>query len=281
MTRNKSERQEQVLAYLERYGSISLAGMTDQFDCSEATARRDLDDLEKAGKVIRTMGGGAKYNGGPLVREVPFREKQHARYREKEAIAALAASLVEEGDVIGLTGGTTTFLIARELKKRRNVTVVTNAVNIAMELADADEIQVVLTGGVLRNRSFELCGPLAEQTVKALNIHKMFMGVDGVTEQGVSTYSELEANIASLLMGRAKRTIAVFDSSKIGKSSLFHVASLGELHACITDRMPEDPGASSELAGVRVHAAFGEGFGEPEDPRGSGFADGTESGKKG
>ncbi len=256
MARNKSERQEQVLAYLERYGSITLQEMTDSFDCSEATARRDLDDLEKAGQVIRTMGGGAKYAGGGLIREVPFREKQHALFREKEAIAALAASLIEEGDVVGLTGGTTTFLIAKALKKRRNITVVTNAVNIAMELADCEELQIVLTGGVLRNRSFELCGPLAEQTVKALNIHKMFMGVDGVTEQGVSTYSELEANIANLLMQRSKLTIAVFDHSKVGKASLFHVAALSELHACITDKRPAATSADgAALTGVKVYAA--------------------------
>ncbi|BBI32389.1 DeoR/GlpR family DNA-binding transcription regulator [Cohnella abietis] len=256
MARNKTDRQELVLAYLERYGSISLPEMTEKFDCSEATARRDLEELEKTGRVIRTMGGGAKYESNVISREVPFHEKQSELFREKEAIAYRAASLVEEGDVIGLTGGTTTFLIAKELKKRRNITVVTNAVNIAMELADSYELQVVLTGGVLRNRSFELCGPLAEQTVKALNIHKMFMGVDGVTKDGVSTYSELEANIASLLMQRSSKTIAVFDRTKIGKSSLFHVASLKELHACITDEQPESSLKDAlELASVKVYMA--------------------------
>jgi len=255
MARNKTERQEQVLAYLERYGSISLPEVTEKFDCSEATARRDLDDLEKAGKVIRTMGGGAKYDNGGIIREIPFREKQGALLSEKEAIARKAASLVEEGDVVGLTGGTTTFLIAKELKRRRNITVVTNAVNIAMELADSEDLQVVLTGGVLRNRSFELCGPLAEQTVKALNIHKMFMGVDGVDEKGVSTYSELEANIANMLMHRSKLTIAVFDHTKIGKSSLFHVASLSELHGCITDDFPAVMAERMEQAGVKIYRA--------------------------
>jgi DeoR/GlpR family transcriptional regulator of sugar metabolism len=256
MARNKSDRQEQVLAYLERYGSISLTEMTEKFDCSEATARRDLEELEKTGRIIRTMGGGAKYGSAGSIREVPFREKQGALFREKEAIADQAASLVEEGDVIGLTGGTTTFLIAKALKKRSNITVVTNAVNIAMELADSEDLQVVLTGGVLRNRSYELCGPLAEQSVKALNIHLMFMGVDGVTAQGVSTYSELEANIASQLMRRSGRTIAVFDRTKVGKSSLFHVASLSELHACITDELPAAPTLEAlKLANVEVYAA--------------------------
>ncbi|QJD87854.1 DeoR/GlpR family DNA-binding transcription regulator [Cohnella herbarum] len=256
MARNKSERQEQELAYLERYGSISLLEMTEKFDCSEATARRDLEELEKTGRIIRTMGGGAKYGSNGMSREVPFHEKQSALFREKEAIADKAASLVEEGDVIGLTGGTTTFLIAKALKKRSNITVVTNAVNIAMELADSEELQVVLTGGVLRNRSYELCGPLAEQSVKALNIHLMFMGVDGVTGQGVSTYSELEANIASQLMRRSGRTIAVFDRSKVGKSSLFHVASLNELHACITDELPAESTLQAlKQANVEVYTA--------------------------
>jgi DeoR family transcriptional regulator of aga operon len=253
----KTERQEQLLAHLQQHGSITLPELISSFDCSEATARRDLEELEKTGRIIRTMGGGAKYAEVGLVREIPFDEKQKARFPEKEAIAQAAAQLVHEGDVIGLTGGTTTFLIARALKHKRRITVVTNAVNIAMELADHDEIQVVLTGGVLRNKSYELCGPLAEQTVKAVNIHTMFMGIDGLTaEQGVSTYSELEANIARLLMERSARTVAVFDHTKAGRSSLFHVASLSELHACISDaKLPDDIGEALDEQGVALHLA--------------------------
>lgn len=256
MARNKGQRQEQVLADLERYGSITLNEMMERYGCSEATARRDLDELERAGRVIRTMGGGAQYAGSSGIREVPFREKQRDLLREKEAIAAKAASLVYPGDVVGLTGGTTTYLIAKELRKREGITVVTNAVNIAMELADCEGLQVVLTGGVVRSKSYELCGPLAEQTVKALNIHKMFMGIDGISERGVSTYSELEANIAALLMERAELTIAVFDQTKIGRSSLFHVALLSELTGCITDKLPAGPLAKALAeAKVTVHLA--------------------------
>ncbi|MBB6674950.1 DeoR/GlpR family DNA-binding transcription regulator [Cohnella nanjingensis] len=261
----KAERQERLLAYLEANGSITLQELVSTFDCSEATARRDLEELEQSGAIIRTMGGGAMYAGPqPNLREVPFREKQQALYREKEAIAQAAADLVQEGDVIGLTGGTTTFLIARALKRRRRITVVTNAVNIAMELSDNEELQVVLTGGVLRNKSFELCGPLAEQTVKAINIHTMFMGIDGLTDQGVSTYSELEANIAALLMERADKTVAVFDRTKAGRSSLFAVAPLAKLHACISDREPQ-PHIAQALrdAGVAMHVARSDAA--PED----------------
>ncbi|GIP23453.1 DeoR/GlpR family DNA-binding transcription regulator [Paenibacillus sp. J22TS3] len=250
---NKTERQNQILKDLEQKGDMTLQEIVSTYGCSEATARRDLEELELSGLIVRTIGGGAKYLRPEQVREVPFREKQQALYHEKMAIARTAASLVHEGDVIGLTGGTTTYLIARELKHHRNITVVTNAVNIAMELSDNEGIQVVLTGGVLRNKSYELCGPLAEQTVKAVNIHTMFMGIDGFTGDGVSTYSELEANIARMLMQRADRTVAVFDHTKIGRSSLFNVAGLSELHGCITDGpMP----ASLAKALADSHAAL-------------------------
>lgn len=236
----KAERQNQILSALAIKGEMSLQELMTTFNCSEATARRDLEELEQSGSVIRRVGGGAMYVKPASVYEVPFIEKQQVLYTEKMAIASLAASLVQEGDVIGLTGGTTTFLISQQLKHRKNITVVTNAVNIAMELSENSDLQVVLTGGVLRNKSFELCGPLAEQTVNAVNINLMFMGIDGFTAGGVSTYSELEANIARMLMRRADKTIAVFDHTKIGRASLFTVAHLNDLHGCITDGEPPE-----------------------------------------
>lgn len=230
-----NKRRERILQLLKSQGRATISEIMEKFDCSEATARRDLFELEKTGSIIRTIGG-ARFEGLSGVREVPFQEKQKLLWLEKESIAALAGSMIDEGDIIGLTGGTTTYLIAKEIKLRRNITVVTNAVNIAMELADSDGIQVVLTGGVLRKNSFELCGPLAEKTVEDLHIGKMFIGVDGFTlEQGLTTYSEQEAQIAKLLMKRSLKTIAVFDHSKVGHVSLFSIAPLAQLHACITD----------------------------------------------
>ncbi|GAB6988426.1 DeoR/GlpR family DNA-binding transcription regulator [Paenibacillus pini] len=234
---SKEERHQQILDHLMQYDSISLQEILQRFGCSEATARRDLEALEKSGRLIRTLGGGAKYSGTASGREIPFHEKQNKLYPEKESIAAKAASLVEEGDVIGLTGGTTTYLIARALKNHRNITVVTNAVNIAMELSANEDIQVVLTGGMLRSKNFELCGPLAERTLEAINIHTMFMGIDGFSaDQGASTYSELEANTAMLMMKRSARTIAVFDHTKAGRNSLFQIAPVQSLYGIITDQ---------------------------------------------
>lgn len=242
-------RRDKIMNALKQNGRISVQEIVDRFGCSEATARRDLDVLEKQEPIIRTIGG-ALYDGFSTAREVSFTEKKTMSWVEKETIALKAASLIEEGDVVGLSGGTTTYLIARALKTRKGITVVTNAVNIAMELADNEYIQVVVTGGIMRNQSFELCGPLAEKMVEGLNIGKMFLGIDGITvSQGLSTYSEQEAEIAKMLIKRSAQTIAVFDHSKVGRTSLFSVAPLSALHACITD----------EPVGDELEEAFGAG----------------------
>jgi DeoR family transcriptional regulator of aga operon len=240
-TLSKGElRREKVLNFLKTHGRITLQEMIDGFDCSEATARRDLDLMEKSGVIIRTLGG-ALYEGGTYSREVPFHEKKQHLWLEKEAIAAKAASLVNVGDIVGLTGGTTTFLIAKALKDKPGITVVTNAVNIAVELAEAEGIQVVVTGGVMRNKSFELCGPLAEKMLEEINITKMFIGIDGIkAEQGLTTYSELEAQIAKLLIKCSSQSIAVFDHTKADRASLFHIAPLTSIHACVTDADLDD-----------------------------------------
>jgi DeoR family transcriptional regulator of aga operon len=233
------KRRNSIMNLLKRQGKVTIQEMIEKFGVSEATARRDLDELKHSG-IIRSLGG-AQLEGFFDSREVPFQEKQDVRWLEKESIAAKAASLVEEGDVIGLTGGTTTFMIARALKQRKRITVVTNAVNIAMELSEGDDIQVVLTGGVMRRNSFELCGPLAEKTVEGLNIGKMFLGVDGIAlQQGITTFSELEADIAKMLIQRSLQTYAVFDHSKVGKASLFGIAPLDCLHACITNQAVDE-----------------------------------------
>lgn len=244
------------MAMLKQKGRISVQEIVDTLHCSEATARRDLDALEQTDSVIRTIGG-AVYDAFHMAKEASFQEKTAISWVEKERIAQQAASLVGEGDIIGLSGGTTTYLIAKALKSRSGITVVTNALNIAMELADSDGIQLVVAGGVLRHKSYELCGPLAEKVVESLHIGKMFLGIDGVAlAQGLTTHSESEAQIAKILINRSAQTFAVFDRSKVGRVSLFPIAPLSEVHACITDAPL--PGAfKDELLkrGIRVYVA--------------------------
>ncbi|XEC96476.1 DeoR/GlpR family DNA-binding transcription regulator [Paenibacillus tarimensis] len=248
-------RRERIMTLLKQQGRVSIQEIVDRFDCSEATARRDLEVMERTEPLIRTIGG-AMYSGMNPVRELPFAEKTGISYLEKERIALKAAALIEEGDVIGLSGGTTNYLLAKLLKTRKGITVVTNAVNIAMELAGSD-IQVVVTGGIMRHNSFELCGPLGEGMVGQLHIGKMFIGVDGVSaESGITTYSEQEAQIAKALMSRSSDTYAVFDHTKVGKSSLFTIGTLSRLRAFITDEpLSGDLAEAAKLHGIEVYVA--------------------------
>lgn len=233
-------RRNNIIKLLKNQGKATVQEIVERYQCSEATARRDLDLLEKQGEIIRSLGGAQLSISNPII-EASFVDKQRLLWAEKEAIAQKAASLVEEGDIVGLTGGTTTFLIARHLKSFQRITVVTNAVNIAMELSDSEGVQVVLSGGVMRQKSFELCGPLAEKVLNSTHIGKMFMGIDGVTiEQGMTTFSEQEAVIGELMLKRATKTFAVFDHTKVGKASLFSIAPLTSLAGCITNQeLPE------------------------------------------
>lgn len=227
-------RREAILQLLKQQGRITIPEMVERFGCSEATARRDLEQMEGVYPVIRTIGG-AMYDGMGTMRELHFAEKEGLSILEKEKIAQLAASLIVEGDIIGLSGGTTNFLLAKLLKSRKGITVVTNALNIAMELAGS-QIQVVVTGGIMRHNSFELCGPLGEGMVAQLHIGKMFIGVDGISAAGgISSYSEQEAQIAKALISRSQETYAIFDHTKTNRTSLFSVAALTELKAVITD----------------------------------------------
>ncbi|MGV7116861.1 DeoR/GlpR family DNA-binding transcription regulator [Paenibacillus sp. KACC 21273] len=238
MEYSKSElRRTKIMDMIKKNGKISVQEITGVIGCSEATARRDLDLMEKEGQLIRTIGG-AVYEGGSKINqdEVPFVDKQLAQQPDKQKIAEAAAALVVDGDVIGLTGGTTTFLIAMALKHHKNITVVTNAVNIAFELADAEGIQVVLTGGVMRSQSYELIGPLAESVIQKINLSKMFLGVDGVaSERGFTMHSELEVRIAQQLSERSSEVYAVFDQSKLEKTALFTIMPLKEVTGIITN----------------------------------------------
>ncbi|MNZ86796.1 Glucitol operon repressor [compost metagenome] len=246
-------RREAMLQLLKRQGRITIPEIVERFGCSEATARRDLEQLEAEDFIIRTIGG-AMYDGMHTARELPYVEKEGLSILEKERIAGLAVSLINEGDIIGLSGGTTNYFIAKQLKARKGITVVTNAVNIAMELAGS-QIQVVVTGGIMRHNSFELCGPLGEGMVAHLHIGKMFIGADGVSAVGgITTYSEQEAQIAKALIKRSQATYAVFDHTKMDRTSLFSIASLAELTGVITDnKLAGELAAEVQRQGISVY----------------------------
>ena len=229
-------RAERVAALLKLLGerkSLSVAELAERFGVSASTLRRDLQVLEEARLLERTHGGATSIRED---HELPVRYRTNQRREEKAAIARVAVSRVPLGAVVGLTGGTTTTEVARQLAVRDQLTVVTNALNIAAELSIRPKVKVVVPGGVARPQSYELVGVWGAQVLRGLNIAVAIVGVDGVDpEGGLTTHDEVEAQTNAALMARARRVYVVADASKLGRVHLARIAGLDAVTEVITD----------------------------------------------
>jgi DeoR family transcriptional regulator, aga operon transcriptional repressor len=245
----RAGRLDEILARLAGTGSVSVRELAAELGASSATIRRDLKLLEDQKLLSRTHGGAV---GNGVLYELPVRYRGGQHADEKGRIAIAAAGRIGDAQTVGLTGGTTTTEVARRLRGR-NLTVVTNAVNIASELVVSETIRLVVTGGIARPQSYELIGPLAERTLEVLNIDVMFLGVDGVNASGVATHDEIEAQTNRRMVARAARVIVVCDSSKLGRSALSSICPLSEVDELITDSAASTAELeASRAAGVEV-----------------------------
>jgi DeoR family transcriptional regulator of aga operon len=197
--------------------------------------------------------------------DLPLRYKTERHPTEKQRIAALAAGLVRPGEVAGLNGGTTTTEVARALATRSDltaapppvITVVTNALNIATELAVRQHIKIVTTGGVARPQSYELTGPLATGVLEQVTLDIAFLGVDGIDAvAGATAHHEGEASINRLMAGRAAQVVVIADSSKAGRRAFARICTAAEVDILVTDTGIA-PAEAARLAdaGVKVVTA--------------------------
>jgi DeoR family transcriptional regulator of aga operon len=246
------ERRREILALLNRDGRVLVRDLARHFRISQITIRKDLEFLDGQGVVQRTHGGALPLQAGALL-DPSLREKEKLHRKQKILIAEAAASLVEEGQSVLLDSGTTTTAIARALKDMAQLTVITNAINIAAELAGTN-VEVILTGGMLRKNSFSLVGPLAERTLRQLSADVLFLGVDGFdTKAGLFTPNLLESEVNRAMVEIARRTIAVCDSSKFGRRSLCNIMPVTAVQEVITDKqIPKSDLQALKEAGVRV-----------------------------
>ncbi len=246
------ERRREILGVLHRDGRVLVKDLARHFHISQITIRKDLEFLDGHGVIQRTHGGALPVQAGALL-DPSLREKERLHRKEKVQIAQAAVSLVEEGQSVLLDSGTTTTAIARALKDMARLTVITNAINIAAELAGT-HIEVILTGGTLRKNSFSLVGPLAERALRQLSADILFLGVDGFdTKAGLFTPNLLESEVNRAMVDIARRTIAVCDSSKFGRRSLCNIMPITAVHHVITDKgVPKSDLHALKEAGVKV-----------------------------
>lgn len=239
---NRAERLNAVLDLLAETGQIDVEDIVAKLDVSAATARRDLDALASQQLLTRTRGGAV---GQSVAYDLPIRYKREQHAPEKLRIAHAASALVPRGSVVGLCGGTTSTAVASVLGSRPdlmepsphpNLTVVTNAINIAAQLVMRPQIKTVVTGGVVHARSYELVGPYSDVVLEKITMDIAFIGVNGIDPVvGATVHDEGEASVNSLMARRATRAVVVADSSKIGRTAFATLGGPALLTTLITD----------------------------------------------
>ena len=228
-----------ILERLRETGSASVEELCAELGVSVHTIRRDLEDLHEQGMLRRIHGGAAQLEPffyEPFRADKSFQEQMDSFADEKRRIAKAAAALVNEGDIVAMTAGTTTTETIRCLPMHRGLTVVTNTVNVAMELCKRKDIEVFVTGGNLRGTWFSLVGPTAMQSISKVFIDTLFIGVNGLDEQrGMTCIDPDEAEINKVMVQQAKRKIVVTDSSKLGIAAKWLIAPTSAIDILVTD----------------------------------------------
>jgi DeoR family transcriptional regulator of aga operon len=257
---SRYSRWNDLLELLAAEGQLQVDRAAQVLGVSAATVRRDFDELADQ-QMLRRIRGGAVAEG--VTYDLPLRYKSERHPSEKQRIAQAAAALVRPGQVTGLNGGTTTTEVARALAIRSDLnsgtsapaaTVVTNALNIAAELAVRQHIKIVATGGVARPQSYELTGPLATGVLEQVTLDIAILGVDGIDPvAGATAHHEGEASINRLMASRAARVVVVADSSKVGRRAFARICATGEVNVLVTDGGIESAAAAAFAdAGVEV-----------------------------
>jgi len=229
----RKTRLNQMVAAIVEHTSLDVADLATMFDVSQATVRRDLETLEQQRLVHRTHGGATTH---AAFHDMPLSYKSAQDLTEKRRIAQRARGLLDHARVIGMTGGTTVTEFARLLSAVEGLTVVTNALNIAAELASNPRLRVFAAGGEVRGSSQEAVGPSAEVFLAGYNIDVAFLGVDGVdADAGCTNYDPVGARVNAVLRERARVTAVLADATKITRVALAPVCAMAEVDVLITD----------------------------------------------
>jgi DeoR family transcriptional regulator of aga operon len=228
------ERRTQILQIARSDGRVKVNELVRRFNASAVTIRNDLNELHQRGLVLRSHGGAVFPD--TILRESPVHERLKAHSDEKRRIGAMAATLINDGETIILDSGTTTLEIARQIKKKQGLQIITNGVNIAAELLDASRVQVFIVGGTVRGESASISGRFTEEMVEQFSADKMFLSGAGCDlEFGVSGANLEETMVNRAMLRISREIILVSDASKFSKRSMSRIAPFSEIDTVISD----------------------------------------------
>jgi DeoR family transcriptional regulator of aga operon len=227
------ERQNKILQWVNKRARITIGEVCDFYEVSEATARRDLESLAATGKVQRVHGGAIAIEKAPP--EMPMLQRQVDQMGEKQRIGVLAASLVKDGETLFLGSGTTVLEVARNLKERHNLTVITNSLPVVILLSDYANITLVCIGGLLRPSEFSLIGHIAEQVLAEVRADKVFIGVRAINlKEGLTNDYLPETLTDRAILNIGKENIVVADHTKFGRTSTVRLVPIHLIHTLVT-----------------------------------------------
>ncbi|WP_330985600.1 MULTISPECIES: DeoR family transcriptional regulator [Enterobacterales] len=249
-----SERREQIIQRLRQQGSVQVNDLAADFNVSTVTIRNDLAFLEKQGIAVRAYGGALICDSHMPSTEPSVEDKSTLNIALKRSIARAAADLIQPGQRVILDSGTTTYEIARLMRHHTDVIAMTNGMNVANALLEAEGVELLMTGGHLRRQSQSFYGDQAEQSLQNYHFDTLFLGVDAIDlERGVSTHNEDEARLNRKMCEVAERIIVVTDSSKFNRSSLHKIVDTPRIHMIIVDEgIPEEYLEGLRKLGVEV-----------------------------
>jgi len=231
---NLTGRHQHIISKLKKEGSVNVVDLCDELNVSSVTIRKDLKLLEDKHLLFRTHGGGTISN--PYAADKHVNEKVKLFSEEKLSIGEAASRLIEPNDCILIASGTTVLSFAKNIQPKGFLTVITAALNVALELLHRPEIEVIQLGGILRKSSSSVTGSYAEKILEDFSCSKLFLGVDGIdVEFGLTTTNMMEAQLNKKMITAAQKTIVLADSSKFGKRGFGKICGLEDIEQVITD----------------------------------------------
>ena len=247
-----AERHQYIIKKLQKEQYINVVDLCSELQVSSVTIRKDLKLLEDKNLLFKIHGGATLNNPYTVDRSV--NEKEKLQSNEKLSIGQVAANLVMENDSIIIASGTSVLAFARCLPVNLNLTVITSALNVSLELSRHPNTEVIQLGGMMRKSSTSVMGPYSENILKDFFCSKLFLGVDGIDlEFGLTTTNMMEAHLNRQMISVAQKTIVLTDSTKFGKRGFGKICNIDEIDHIITDKgISERTVSQLESMGIEV-----------------------------